>query len=624
MERKVSGPHRVSLVVEISSRYGIPLLVWRHIFMNYFSRILFTIGLGASITLGMYPFFDTAGAAFSPSDVSTLPAITAEISTPVRLAKDSAGNLYVTNPSAGGVLKYDSAGTLIKKITTSKNGTGVAIAQNGDLLVTQGTYVSVIDPASGSEKSSFGTFTYANGIAVDPSGNIYVSDGRANTIKKYNASGTLLATSSSASLPLLRPAGLAYEKASGRLAVANSLYGNVQFVDPATLTMISTLGEFGYDPSNASVKFSYPQGISFEYDAGGALYRIYVSDSYQSAVQVIDGATMVKLGEIGGYGFSAGRLFAPSDVLFDQSTISNKRVFVANGGGNVSVFGIDNMQPTFIQVRNTTPESLDSQTLTWVNPTTPNFSYVRIYSSNAAGQPLSLLADNLTGTTFPVSGLNQGTTYYYLVRAVDTVPTEYANTQPVSAKTRINYPLALASYINGVPDADGSNAIRSSDYPLAAAGGASTNPNSVNILDNTVVTLTAVPDSTSVFTKWTGDCAAFADSDVCQITMNSTKNVTANFEAEWPFLVDDTWFLTTLQDAYDTALGNGSKIQAMTGVWPASIINLMLADRSISTTVEGGYDSSFADPAPLTATVIKGRVNLRSGKTIMKNIKIRP
>lgn len=597
--------------------------------MNHCSRILLTIGLGASISLGMYPSTDTASAAFSPNDVSTLPAITAEISAPVRLAKDSSGNLYVTNPSAGGVLKYDDTGTLIKKIITSKNGTGVAIAQNGDLLVTQGTYVAVINPATGVEDVAkrFGTFDYANGIAVDPSGNIYVSDGRANNIKKYDASGTLLATSLIASLPLSKPAGLAYDKANNLLAVANSLSGNVQFINPADLTLSSTLGTYGYDPTNATVKFTYPQGISFEYDAGGALYRIYVSDSYQSTVQVINGADRVKLGEIGGYGFSAGRLFTPSDVLFDQLTSTNKRVFVANGGGNVSVFGIDNMQPTNIQVWNTTPESLDSQTLTWLNPTTPNFSKVRIYSSNAAGQPLSLLADNLTGTTYDVTGLTAGTTYYYLVRAVDNVvpvPTEYANTQPVSAKTRIKYSLTLATNINGVLDADGSNAIRSSDYPLASAGGASTNPNSVTILDNTVVTLTAVPDSTSVFTSWTGDCAAFADNAVCQINMNSAKNVTANFEAEWPFLVDDTWFLTTLQDAYDTAIGNGSKIQAMTGVWPASIINVMLADRSISTTVEGGYDSSFADPAPLTATVIKGRVNLKSGKTIMKNIKIRP
>jgi hypothetical protein len=341
------------------------------------------------------------------------------------------------------------------------------------------------------------------------------------------------------------------------------------------------------------------------------------------------GADWVKLGEIGGYGFSAGKLFTPSDVLFDQSTSTNKRIFVANGGGNVSVFGIDNMQPTNIKVWNTTPESLDSQTLTWINPTTPNFDHVKIYHTDASGTQLTLLADNLTGTTFPVTGLTPGTTYHYLVRAVDTVPTEYANTQPVSAKTRIKYLLELAAYINGALDADGSNAIRSSDYPLAAAGGASTNPNSVDILDSTVVTLTAVPDSTSVFTSWTGDCAAFADSDVCQINMDTSKNVTANFEEEWPFLVDDTWFLTTLQDAYDTAAGSGSKIQAMTNnathpTWPASAINLMLADRTITTTIEGGYDSSFADPAPLAATVIKGRVNLKSGKTIMKNIKIRP
>lgn len=580
--------------------------------MNPCSRIMRTIGLIASILLGMYPSTDVALSATAPG-VSTLPAITAEINTPVRLAKDPSGFLYVTNPNSGGVLKYSSGGTFIRKIVTLKNGTGVAIAQNGDLLVTQGTYVSVFNPVTGDENvaNRFGTFTYANGIAVDPSGNIYVSDGRANNVKKFDVNRTLVATSV---LALSRPAGLAYDTANNLLAVANSLAGNIQFLNPATLASSSVLGTFGYDATHATVKFTYPQGIAFEYDTGGALSRIYVSDSTQSTVQVIDGVTRLWLADIGGYGYTAGKLFTPSDVLFDQSTSTNKRIFVANGAGNVAVFGCDNMQPTNIQVANSLLNPLTELVVSWVNPPDAPpilFSKVRIYRSDAAGVQGPLLIDNLTvPSSYTDSGRTPGTPYYYLVRAVDTIGTEYPNTQPVSGKTRINYNLTLVS--SGFGTINGS----------ASVGENATN--TLGILDNTVVTLTANPNLLkSVFTGWTGACAGAGTNEICQITMDAAKSVTASFSLQRPFFVDG-YYADTLQDAHNTANGSGSIIEAMAGTWPASTLNLMTADRPITVTIKGGYDSGFIDPPSAGTTVITGRINLKAGKTIMNNIRIKP
>jgi len=65
--------------------------------------------------MAIYPTTDIALSA-TPHDIINLPAITEKIDTPVRLARDSSGNLYVTNPSSGGILKYNKAGTLIQKI----------------------------------------------------------------------------------------------------------------------------------------------------------------------------------------------------------------------------------------------------------------------------------------------------------------------------------------------------------------------------------------------------------------------------------------------------------------------------------------------------------------------------
>lgn len=599
--------------------------------MNHCSRIIFTIGLVASLLMAVYPTTDIALSA-TPPDVIDLPVITEEIDTPVRLAKDSSGNLYVTNPGSGGILKYNSAGSLIQKIITSKNGTGVAIAQNGDLLVTQVDRVAVIDPVLGTQKGTLGpntVFTYANGIAVDPSGNIYVSDGKGNTVKKFNSSYAFVTSVAGYS----RPAGLAYETQTGKLAVANSLAGTVLLVDPTTLSPsvgVKIIGSvalpFGYDATNALLKFTYPQGIAFEYSSIGNLERIYVADGYQSRIRVLDGqyvlttATPITVGtggsflaDIGGYGFVKGKIFAPSDVLYDPTDPANKRIIVANGGGNLTIFGIDrNMQPTYIQVIN---PQLDSLTVTWNEPAAADFSKVRVYSSNAAGQQVGLLGEVLKGTTsYLNSGLNQNTTYYYLVRAVNSGGTEYPNNQLVFGKTRLNYGLTLI--------ASGLGSINGNEGASVGQNATTT----VQILDNTLVTLTATPDATkTVFDGWSGACAAFGTNETCQVTMDAAKSVTASFIAQWPFHVDG-WLLETLQDSYQTAEGSGSVIEVMTGIWPAKDFTdyTATADRPITVTIKGGYDSEFNGQMPGKTTVITGRFNVKSGKVIMNNIKIKP
>lgn len=597
--------------------------------MKHCSKLLLSIGLMASILLGMYPSTDTALCATTPN-VSTLPAITAEISTPVRLATDTDGNIFVTDPSSGGILKYNNAVSTVQHIPTSKNGSGVAIAQNGDILVTQGAYVAVIDKTTYLEKARFGTFGYANGITVDLTGNIYVTDGRSNNIQKFGVAYNYLLSSS---ITLSRPAGIKYEKASNLLVVANSLAGKILFVKPADLTLDTTVGTsgavgvFGYDSIQPHTvpKFIYPQGIAFEYDAGGALYRIYVSDSYQNIVQVLDGATKTWLADIGGYGFGGGKLYTPSDVLFDQSNPTNKRILVANGSGNIAVFGCDNMQPNNVWVGEPTINSLK---VTWMNPTVTGFSFVRIYRSTVSNDPVPVrIADNLVGQNFiDASGLAPGTTYYYTVRAVDTSGIEFP-TQPVSGITRINYNLALTTA--GITDLTGRTGSGNiSGPPSCSSASCPTNP----VLDNTTVTLTAIANAvTSVFNGWTGYCDPAANNpgvavnaNQCTFTMTADRSVGAIFEPQSPFQVDG-YLLDTLQEAHNTAEGNGSIIEAMSGVWPGSnLINkIMTADRPYMITVSGGFDSEFTAPTAGT-TVITGRINLRSGKNIFKNIKIKP
>lgn len=307
--------------------------------MNDVSRkIIATACLFASAFLVLCPS-GVARSAVAPV-VRVFEDITAEIRTPIRIATDPAGNFYVTDPKAGGVLKYDNSGVFVRKYATPSVVVGVAVASNGDLLVSQGTSVVVIDQATGNEKTHFGTFGAVGAIAVDSTGLIYVTDSRNNNIQKFAATYSLLATSNAA-LGLNRPTGIRYEKASNLIAVVNTSGGNIKFVNPSDLTLAatnSTLGLLGIGIN----KFAFPLGVAFEYDTNGVLYRIYVSDSYLGVVQVYDGASRSWLGSVGTYGFDAGKLITPRDIIFDQINQLNPRLLVINGNGNIAVFGCDN------------------------------------------------------------------------------------------------------------------------------------------------------------------------------------------------------------------------------------------------------------------------------------------
>lgn len=361
----------------------------------------------AVLTLSLLPllsaFPDSAHCSIPPV-VSPLASITEGTSTPVRLAADSLGNIYVADPRGGGILKYNNSGKLQKTIATTKDVLGIAIAQNGDLLASQGSYVAVLDSSSGAPLSRFGAFGKANGIAVDASGYVYVTDSANNCVQVFNAAYAPISTGVAASgqpansfgskgLSLgqfSQPTGISYEKISKQLAIADTLNGRIQFFSTSGIYQKS-LGSFGSGP----LRFTSPQGIAFEYSKDGkTVNRIYIVDSYQSNVQVIDAASGTFLRNIGSYGMASGKLVVPADVLYDQFDSLNNRLIVANGTGAVAMFGIDKSGITL-------PSTGPALTINSV-PLATNLTTLTITGTTAGGATVTVngTVATLTGTTW--------------------------------------------------------------------------------------------------------------------------------------------------------------------------------------------------------------------------------
>lgn len=281
------------------------------------------------------------GSAATAPQVTVLPSIVDGVKTPVRLAEDATGNFFVTDPRGGGILKYNGSGKLLQLIPTSRPPQGVVVTSAGSLLVGQGDYVALLDQ-TGKELRRLGAgagqFQMANGIALDDTGRIYVTDSVDNCVQVFSAAGDYLSRFGSTGIGLGQfstPTGIAFEKEARQLAVVDSLNGRVEFFDTNGVYQ-KTLFSFGSGP----LKLTLPQGVSFEYttDTVPKLSRMYVADSFQSSVQVIDPTgSGTFLSYIGEYGAGPGQLIAPLDAVYDAV---GSRLVVANGAGSVALFGI--------------------------------------------------------------------------------------------------------------------------------------------------------------------------------------------------------------------------------------------------------------------------------------------
>ncbi|MBT0665660.1 hypothetical protein KI809_15225 [Geobacter pelophilus] len=314
----------------------------------------FTLNIIRSIAL-LAAFAGSCLAAASPA-VTNLPLVTSHISSPVKLATDQFMNIYLTDPRGGGINKYDRTGKWVASIAIP-TPQGMAVTAGEDLVVSQKNKVTVFSSAGTARftlKDSQGAtfvFKYANGVAIDPvNGTIFVTDSLDDCVLVFNAQGQPVNTgvavsgkpansfgsSGNGSGQFATPTGIAFEKKSRQLAVADTFNGRVQFFD-LSYAYQKSIGSLG----SGQLAFTSPEGIAFEYtkDATQSLSRMYLLDSFQSRVQVIDptgNGTFLK--EIGGYGRNPGQLKNPSDVIFDNT---NNRLIVANGLGSLTAYAVD-------------------------------------------------------------------------------------------------------------------------------------------------------------------------------------------------------------------------------------------------------------------------------------------
>ncbi len=243
------------------------------------------------------------------------PATQAQLRTPVGVAVDSSGNLYIADRTHR-IRKVDSAGT----ITTVAGGGRIGDLRDG---------IPAVEAWLDSPTS----------VAVDGSGNLYIADSGNDRIRKVDSEGTITTVAGggegagagdggpATQARLDRPTSVVVD-ASGNLYIADRNNHRIRKVDSTgTITTIAGKGENGFDGDGGpaiQAQLSSPTGVAV--DGAG---NLYLADQENHRIRQVDSAgTITTIAGRGEYGFGgyagdggpalAARLDSPTGVTVDR------------------------------------------------------------------------------------------------------------------------------------------------------------------------------------------------------------------------------------------------------------------------------------------------------------------
>ncbi len=270
------------------------------------------------------------------------PAASAQLNTPVAVAVDSAGNVYIAD--------WDN-----ERIRKVSNGVITTVAGNG-------TYGFSGDNGPATSAQLF----LPSGVAVDSSGNLYIADSNNNRIRKvsngvittvagngtYGFSGD---NGPATSAELYNPEGVAVDSA-GSLYIADTINNRIRKVSSGVITTVAGNGTAGFSGDNipaTSAEFGSPSGLAV--DSVGNLYiadgdRIRKVSNGVITTVVGNGtsglsgdngpAISAELGSASGVAVdSAGNLYIADYANFRIRRVSNGVIATIAGSGTTSFSG---------------------------------------------------------------------------------------------------------------------------------------------------------------------------------------------------------------------------------------------------------------------------------------------
>lgn len=249
-----------------------------------------------------------------------------ELQRPQSGAVDEAGRIYVTDMSRQALFVFDPAAGKLELWENAEGLTRFAApvavaARNGAVYVSDAALGIVARLArDGTPGAAFGRGVLARptGIALDAAqGALYVADTAAHDIKVFAPDGRLervIGRRGEGPAEFNFPTHLAL--ADGRLYVTDTMNSRIQVLDAASGRFEREFGARGLYVGN----LVRPKGLALDTEG-----NVYVAESYHDHLLVFDRHGRFLMG-IGGVGAGTGKFYLPAGVWTD----SLNRVFVAD------------------------------------------------------------------------------------------------------------------------------------------------------------------------------------------------------------------------------------------------------------------------------------------------------
>lgn len=394
-------------------------------------------------------FVGVAGSSGSTNGTGTA----AKLGNPYGMTIDSSDNIYFSESFYHTIRKITSGGVVSTFAGTSsssgsvdatgtaakfKNPSGLTIDSSGNIyvadsgnhtirIITSGGVVTTLAGTAGTSGSTDATGTAAsfnspNGVAVDSSGNVYVTDTYNYTIRKITSAGVVTtfagtvgssgsANGTGTAAKFNAPFGIAIDS-SGNLFVADTNNSVIRKITTAGVvtTFAGTAGSTGYiDGTGAAARFISPQGIFID-----GSNNLYVSDSSGNTIRKITSAAVVTTvaGTASTIGYtdatgSLARLNEPSQLAVDSSgnvyvaTYSSIRKITRSGvastfaGSNAGTMGTVNATGTAARFSYPRGVAVDSSGNLFVADSSSSI----IRKVTSAGVATTLAGSGSTGST---------------------------------------------------------------------------------------------------------------------------------------------------------------------------------------------------------------------------------
>src|SRR5438270_481593 len=209
----------------------------------------------------------------------------------------SAGDLYSGQLSFKEVDKFTPAGGTPTVFVSGFFADALAFDSRGNLFVADVTDHKIKKVTPGGGTTDFATIGNPMGLAFDAAGNLFVSDASTGSIKKLTPTGAISTFASG----LNGPFGLAFDR-NGNLFVSETNSGTIKKFPPA-----------GPPPTTFASGLNSPEGLAF--DSAGNLYEVDFSTG-----------KIFKFTPGGAKSTFAMGLVGPRNIAIDQSD----NIFVAN------------------------------------------------------------------------------------------------------------------------------------------------------------------------------------------------------------------------------------------------------------------------------------------------------